>query len=184
VAWARGRATLEASYDRYVSRVTDGGAFYTRDLKAMIERSDWAGIKAATSDPPKKTKADRAKIDGGVAERAAQAGGFSDAKVLVAADLFASAFSDNSISPKTKAMHDQVEALRTVVSEMNKIALIGTGEVSQGGGLFGLGAKKLSNAELSANIRKLYVEGGNAYNKYIYAANEELPISLKKLPYL
>jgi len=183
-AWARGRATLEASYDRYVGRIIDGGKFYSTDLKKMIEKGDWAAIKAATADPPKKTKADRAKVDGGVAERAALAGGFSDARVLVAADLFASSFSDNSISPKTKAMHEQVENMRTVVSEMNKLALLGTGEGKPEGGLFGIGAKKLSNAELNASIRKLYVEGGNFYNQYVYAANDALPISLEKIPYL
>ena len=57
----------------------------------------------------------RALADGGVAARAAQAGDFSDAKVLTAMDLLASQFSDNSISPKTKAMRAEVETLREVV---------------------------------------------------------------------
>ena len=50
--------------------------------------------------------------------------------------------------------------------------------------MFGLGAKKPSKEELAQKMRQLYVEGGTAYNKYIFAANEELPIQLDKLPYL
>ena len=110
-SFARGRATLEAAYDRYTPRIVAGEKFYSTDFKKMIEKNDFKAIISATSDPPKKTKADRAKVDGGVAERAAQAGGFSDARVLTAADLYAGAFSDNSISPKTKAMRKSVDGL-------------------------------------------------------------------------
>jgi hypothetical protein len=183
-AEARGRATLEQAYDRYTPRVIIGGQFFATDFRKMIEKNDWAGIKAATSDPPKKTKADRAKIDGGISERAAQAGGFSDARVLVAADLFASTFSDNSITAKTKMMQEQVAALREVVTGINRAALEALGEETGGGGFLGFGSKKPSQAELSQTVRALYVKGGNAYNQYIFVANDELPTFLKKLPYL
>eukprot|EP00568_Trieres_chinensis_P010181 CAMPEP_0183293778 /NCGR_PEP_ID=MMETSP0160_2-20130417/2344_1 /TAXON_ID=2839 ORGANISM="Odontella Sinensis, Strain Grunow 1884" /NCGR_SAMPLE_ID=MMETSP0160_2 /ASSEMBLY_ACC=CAM_ASM_000250 /LENGTH=206 /DNA_ID=CAMNT_0025454957 /DNA_START=112 /DNA_END=729 /DNA_ORIENTATION=- len=121
-ASARGRATLEQSYDRYVPRIVSGGSYYKSDLRTHIERNDFGAIKAATSDPPPKTREDRSKLDGGVSDRAAKAGGFSDARVLVAADLFAAAFSDNSVSPKTKAMKAEVETLREVVRGMNEAA--------------------------------------------------------------
>jgi len=184
-SFARGRATLEAAYDRYTPRIVTGGEFYAKELKKMIEKNDWEAIKAATSDPPKKTKADRSKLDGGVAERAAQAGQFCDARVLTAADLYAAAFSDNSISPKTKAMKAEVMKMRDAVTGINSAAREALGEgKSGGGGLFGLGGKKASQTDLAKVIRKLYVDGGNAYNAYIYAANEELPLQLKKLPYL
>lgn len=68
-AEARGRATLVESYDRYTPRIIAGGQFYASDFKRMVEKSDWNAIKAATSDPPKKTKEDRSKKDGGVADR-------------------------------------------------------------------------------------------------------------------
>ena len=181
---ARGRATLEAAYDRYTPRIVTGGQFYAQDFKKMIEKNDFKAIIAATAEPPKKTKADRAKIDGGVSERAAQAGGFSDARVLTAADLYAGAFSDNSISPKTKAMRKSVEKMREVVAGINAAAREASGEESGGGGLFGLGSKKASPKELAVTIRKLYLEGGQAYNQYIFDANDDLPVQLKKLPYL
>lgn len=181
---ARGRATLEAAYDRYTPRIVTGGQFYAQDFKKMIEKNDFKAIIAATAEPPKKTKADRAKIDGGVSERAAQAGGFSDARVLTAADLYAGAFSDNSISPKTKAMRKSVEKMREVVTGINAAAREASGEESGGGGLFGLGSKKASPKELAVTIRKLYLEGGQAYNQYIFDANDDLPVQLKKLPYL
>ena len=181
-AEARGHATLAQSYDRFAPRIVAGGKFFASDLRKLIERNDWAGLKAATSDPPKKTKEDRSKADGGIAERAAQAGGFSDARVLVAADLFASTFSENSISSKTKKMQDQVAALREVVQGINTAAREALGE-DVGGRLFGFGGKK-STAELGKTVREFYAKGGNAYNAYIFAANAELPLSLVKLPYL
>lgn len=139
--------------------------------------------KSQTDEPPKKTKADRVKIDGGVAERAALAGSFSDSRVLVACDLFAGAFSDNSISPKTKVTKAEVENMREVVSNLNATARSALGE-EQAGGMFGFGAKRASPADLAKTARKLYIDGGNAYNAYIYAANDELMLSLPKLPYL
>jgi len=149
----------------------------------MIEKNDWPGLLKATSDPPPKTKADRSKADGGVAERAAQAGGFSSARVLVAADLLAAAFSDNSISTKTKKMKEQVEVLREVVAGINSAAREALGE-DTGGGMFGFGGKKRSKQELALAVRTLYVQGGNAYNQYIFVLDDELPLALKKLPFL
>lgn len=182
---ARGRATLEQSYDRYTPRIIAGGQFFANDLRKLIERNDWEGIKAATAEPPKKkTKADLAKVDAGIAERAAKAGGFSDSRVLVAADLYAGAFSDNSISAKTKKMRDSVQKLRAVVEGMNLAAKEALGEEKGGGGLFGFGAKKPTQTELAKKVRELYVAGGNYWNQYIFDANDELPITLQKLPYL
>lgn len=185
-AAARGRATLEQAYDRYTPRILAGGRFYANDLRELISKNDWVGIKAATSDPPtQKDRSDRAKVDGGVAERAAKAGGFSDARVLVACDLFAGSFSDNSISVKTKTMQAKVEKLRTIVSDMNTIARQALGEEKGGGLLFGIGAKAApSQVELQKSIRQLYVEGGNLWNEYIFAANDGLPVQLAKLSYL
>lgn len=182
-ALARGRATLEFSYDRYTPRIIAGGEFYSKDLKNIIGKNDWSALKAATSDPPKKSKEDRSKPDGGIAERAALAGGFSDARVLIAADLYAAAFSDNSISPKTKKMKAKVDILRETVEQMNSLAKEALGEEKEGG-FFGLGAKKRSQAELSKIARELYVKGGNAWNEYIFEANDELEIKLARLPYL
>ena len=183
-ALARGRATLDQAYERYTPRIITGGEFYKKDIRELVGRSDFAGLKSALAEPPKKTKEDRAKADGGISERAAQAGGFSDARVLVAADLFASTFSDNSVSVKTKKMKDEVAALRSIVEQMQSIAKQALGEESAGGGLFGIGAKKVSKDELSRQLKQLYIEGGNAYNRYIFAANEGLPVQLNKLPYL
>lgn len=182
-AAARGRATLESSYERYTPRIIKGAEFFKSDLRKMIEKGDWAGLKAATSDPPKKSKEDRSKADGGVSDRVAQAGGFCDARVLVAADLFAGAFSDNSITAKTKKMQDEVVVLREVVAGINKAAREALGE-DTGGGFFGLGASKPSPSELAKTVKMYYVKGGNAFNAYLYAANDELPLSLAKLPYL
>lgn len=183
-AYARGRASLEQSYERYTSRIIEGGAFYKSQLYGAVSKGDWEGLVTATAEPPKKTKADRALEDGGAAKRAAQAGGFSDARVLTAMDLFASTFSEASISPKTKAMKEEVETLREVVEGMNKAARIAKGEEKGGGGLFGIGGKAPSRGELSKEVKDLYMKGGTAYNQYIFLANEGLPIQLAKLPFL
>lgn len=185
-AEARGRATLENSLERYYPRIEAGGKFYVNDLKRAIEKNDWSAIKAATSEPPKRSKADKAKLDGGIAERAAQAGGFSNARVVSAAELYAAAFSDNSLSAKTKAMKEQTDVLREVVDGMNEAALVALGETSGGGGgLFGVGGGKApTKTELAQRARELYVKGGNAFNQYVFLANEDLPIKLKRLPYL
>ena len=163
-------------------RIIDGGKYYKGQLYAAVSKGDWAAIKSMTQEPPKKTKEDRALADGGVAKRAAQAGGFSDSRVLTAMDLLAAQFSDNSISPKTKAMQAEVVKLREIVATLNKNARIALGEEKSGGGLFG--GKAPSQAELKKQVQELYLQGGNAYNQYVYVTNEGLPIQLTKLPYL
>lgn len=183
-SYARGRATLDQAYERYTPRIIAGGEFYKKDLRDLVAKNDFEGIKRALAEPPNKSKEDRSKPDGGTIERAAQAGGFSDARVLVAADLFAATFSDNSVSAKTKKMKEEVDSLRSVVQQMQSICKQALGEESGGGGLFGFGAKKASKDELSKKLKALYVEGGNAYNKFIFAANDGLPVQLKKLPFL
>ena len=183
-AYARGRATLEQAYDRYTPRIIEGGKFYKSELYGAISKSNWKAIQAATAEPPKKSKEDRALKDGGVAKRAALAGEFSNARVLSAMELYAATFSDSSITPKTKAMKAEVETLREVVDGMNKAAKIALGEESAGGGLFGIGSKKPSTSELSKQVQELYIKGGNAYNAYVFAANDGLPLQLNKLPFL
>jgi hypothetical protein len=182
-AFARGRATLEKSYQRYAPRITAGGVFYGDDLRKLVEKSDWTGIKNALQEPPERKKEDLNKVDAGVAERARQAGGFSDARVLVAADLFAAAFSDSSISPKTKKMQASVEKVRTVVQELQSVARQGLGEETSGG-LFGIGAKQASQSELTKKARELYVAGGTSWNDYVYEANDYLALVFDRLPYI
>jgi hypothetical protein len=52
--YARGRATLEFAYDKYTPRITAGGTFYKNKLKTLIVNNDFAGIKKALAEPPKK----------------------------------------------------------------------------------------------------------------------------------
>jgi hypothetical protein len=183
-AHARGRATLQYAYDRYSPRILAGGEFYKKDLSALIQKQNWQGIKDAVAEPPKKTKEDRSKADGGVAERAAKAGDFSDSRVLVACDLYAGTFSDNSVSEKTKNMKKEVEELRAVVQGMELTAKQALGEDTGGGGLLGFGAKKPSKAECANKLKELYIQGGTVWNRYIFYANEGLPVQLTKFPFL
>ena len=98
-------------------------------------------------------------------------------------DLYAADFSESSISKKTKAMKAEVEKLREVVQQLNQAARIAQGEEKSGGGFFG-GGKGPSKGELAKNVQELYLKGGNAYNQYVFVANEGLPVQLAKLPYL
>ena len=86
--------------------------------------------------------------------------------MLVAADLFAASFSDNSVSTKTKNMKEKVEKLRGVVKDMNLTARRALGEEKAEGGFFGLGAKQPSANELANTMRKLYVEGKFSLHDY------------------
>lgn len=52
-----------------------------------------------------------------------------------------------------------VEILREVINGMNSCAKQALGEENAGGGLFGIGAKKPSQAELAKTVRELYVKG-------------------------
>lgn len=183
-AYARGRATLEAAYDRYTPRIIDGGKFYKSDLYGAVAKGNWKALEAATAEPPKKSKEDRSLPDGGIAKRAAMAGGFSDARVLSAMDLFAATFSESSISPKTKAMQAEVAKLRETVQGLNKVARVASGEEKSSGGLFGMGGKTPSKGELGKQVQELYLQGGNAYNQYVFLANDGLPVQLNKLPFL
>ena len=183
MAWARGRATLEQSYERYVPRIRAGGEFYGKELRQLVGANDWNGIKAALADVPDRTKEDLSKPDAGVAERARKAGGFSQNRVLNAADLYAAAFSDNSLSTKTKKMKAAVEKVRTAVEGMESVAKQALGE-DGGGGFFGLGKSKPNEAELKKKLREYYVEGGNAWNEYILAANDDLALKFDKLAFI
>ena len=84
----------------------------------------------------------------------------------------------------TKAMQAEVAKLREVVQELNKAARIAQGEEKAGGGFFGVGGKTPSKTELAAEVKDLYMKGGNAFNQYVYAANDGLPVQLNKLPFL
>jgi hypothetical protein len=183
VAQARGRATFEVAYRKFTPRIVTGGEFYSTDMKKMIAAADFAGIKNALQEPPSRTKEDLSKSDSGVAARARQAGQFSDARVLVAADLYAASFSEASISIKTKKMKEAVTKMRNVVQEMESIVSDALGE-SSSGGLFGLGGKKVDKTEAAKKLRALYVEGGNAYNEYVLLANENLAMQFDKLAYI
>jgi hypothetical protein len=183
LASARGRATLERAFERYGPRVRDGRTFYATELRQIIAKSDWNGLKNALAEPPSRQQIDLQKPDSGVAERARQAGGFSDARVLTAADLLAAAFSDNSITTKTKKMQASVAKMRNVVLELNSIARQGLGEESTGG-FFGIGAKKADPVALTKKARELYVAGGNAFNEYLAAANEDLALQFDRFEYL
>lgn len=184
VAYARGRATLEVSYRKFTPRIIAGGEFYSKDLKQYVATNNYEAIQLALQEPPSRTKDDLRKPDSGVSERAKQAGAFSDARVLAAADLFASSFSESSISSKTKKMQLAVKKLRDVITEMEDICKQGLGQETSGGGLFGIGAKKVDKNELAKRLRQLYVEGGNAYNEYVLAANTDLALQFDKLPYI
>ena len=79
-------------------------------------------------------------------------------------------------------MQASVVKLREVVEEMQKVAAQALGEDT--GGFLGLGKKKYSEAELSKQIKVLYVEGGNAWNEYILATNDELPLWADKFEFI
>ena len=81
-------------------------------------------------------------------------------------------------------MRASVDKLREIVNEMQSVAKQGLGEETAGGGFFGFGAKKLSEGELKQKIRELYVAGGNAWNEYVYAANEDLALQFDRFEYV
>lgn len=81
-------------------------------------------------------------------------------------------------------MKEAVEKVRAVVQDMQLTAKQALGEETGGGGLFGFGAKKPSEQELKQKIKQLYVAGGNAWNEYVYAANEDLALQFDRFPYV
>lgn len=80
-------------------------------------------------------------------------------------------------------MKASVETLRETVNEMQLVARQGLGE-DTGGGFFGLGAKKPSEGELRKRIRDLYVAGGNAWNEYVFVANDSLALQFDRLAFV
>ena len=81
-------------------------------------------------------------------------------------------------------MKEAVEKVRVVVQDMQLTAKKALGEETGGGGFFGFGAKKPSEQELKQKIKQLYVAGGNAWNEYVYAANEDLALQFDRFPYV
>lgn len=81
-------------------------------------------------------------------------------------------------------MKEQTAILSEVVNGMNSAAKLALGEEKSGGGLFGFGAKAPSQVELAQQVRELYIKGGNAYNQYVFLANDDLPVQFKRLPFL
>lgn len=80
-------------------------------------------------------------------------------------------------------MKAAVEKTRDIISEMQSVTRQALGE-EKSGGLFGLGAKQPSQDELSKQIRQLYIEGGNSWNEYIFAANENLALQYDKFNFV
>lgn len=81
-------------------------------------------------------------------------------------------------------MKEQTAILAEVSEGMSTAAKIALGEEKPSGGFLGFGAKAPSQAELAKEVRELYIKGGNAWNQYIFLANDDLPVQLKRLPYL
>ena len=53
-----------------------------------------------------------------------------------------------------------------------------------GGLLFGLGAKKVDKNECAKKLRELYVQGGNAWNEFILASNDNLPLQFDRFDFV
>ena len=81
-------------------------------------------------------------------------------------------------------MKESVEKLREVVKDMQSVAKQALGEESGGGGFFGFGTKKPSEGELRQKIKELYVAGGNAWNEYIFTANDSLALQYDRFEYV
>ncbi len=82
-------------------------------------------------------------------------------------------------------MKEQTAILTEVVDGLNTAAKVALGEEKAGGGFLGFGGKKApTQNELAKEVRELYIKGGNTWNQYVYLANDDLPVQLKRLPYL
>ena len=80
-------------------------------------------------------------------------------------------------APKTKSMKAEAEALRDVVSRMNKAARLALGEEKRGGGgLFDVGGKAPSQSELAKQVR------GNATTRTFFL--RMMDCRFNKLSYL
>ena len=81
-------------------------------------------------------------------------------------------------------MKASVTKLRSIIAEMDGLTKQALGQ-DTGGGFFGLGGKKKVNeAELLQQMRVLYAQGGNAWNEYIFAANDELALQFDRFEYV
>lgn len=81
-------------------------------------------------------------------------------------------------------MRNEVDELRSIVQNMDSLAKQALGEETAGGGFFGIGKKQPSKSEISQKLKELYIAGGTSWNRYVFAANDGLPVKLNKLPYL
>ena len=82
-------------------------------------------------------------------------------------DLYAGAFSDRSETQKTKDMKQEVTTLRNVIKSWRQLAAKG----------------KISGPD-KEKVKILYKEGGDAYNRYAFKANEGLNVKMKRIDYL
>lgn len=80
-------------------------------------------------------------------------------------------------------MQEAVTKVREVVEEMQSVSRQALGE-EKSGGLFGLGAKKVDKNESAKKLRELYVKGGNSWNEYVLAANENLALQFDRFEFI
>lgn len=74
--------------------------------------------------------------------------------------------------------------VRGVVKELQVLSKQAISGEEKSGGLFGLGAKKADPTALAKQAKSLYVEGGNAWNEYVAAANESLALKFDRFSYI
>jgi len=87
-AFARGRGTQPAVFQRYQGRITSYGTFLKSELPKIIEAADWNALKEAVAADTKTKKGKIGKLYNGES----------------AMSLWAATYSETSITDKTKAM--------------------------------------------------------------------------------
>jgi hypothetical protein len=170
VAQADFRAAQKRTYFRFTPKLITGRDFYRTELKAAVEREDWAAVsKFFEKYVSKVNKNDPNQVD--ARDSYVNNNLYRPMKVL------AGSFAERGTSDKQKSLLEQEEAFETAMARLE-----GCVKDMKGDGFFAGTIKMPTGQERSQQGIEAWAQGVAALDAYFSTVNSGLMLELNKLP--
>ena len=164
------RAQQKRTYFRFVPKLVSGMAFYQTDVKAAIDKEDYAVISKFFEVFVTKYNADdKSQVDA--------TDTYVNQNIIRPMIVFSGSFAERGSSPKTKALKEQEQAFEKAMGELE-----GCVKDRKGEGFFAADIKMPTGAARKKQAQEAYASGKKALNAYVKLANAGLMLELNKLP--
>lgn len=166
VANADVRAQQKRTYFRFVPKLITGLNFYKNDLKAAVDKEDWATISKIFEVYVSKYNAnDPNQVDA--------TDTYVNVQLFRPMTVFAGSFAEKGSSPKQKQLMEQEVLFETAMKKLE-----GCASKTPGSGFF---ASDVPASKDKKVARQAYEDGKNALNEYIKVVNTGLMLELNKI---